>query len=145
MPNYNKHVVIGHLGRDCEIRMMQSGDKVANMTIATSETWKDKEGQKQTTTHWHNIVVFNQPQIKYIEAVGKFHKGACVMVEGRVETRKWTDKNGNDKYTTETVVRPYNGSVEFLSEPKGNSEYNQDTNQSPSDVSQDDLEDDIPF
>jgi single-strand DNA-binding protein len=109
MAGVNKAILIGNLGRDPEIRYTQSGMAVANFSIATSESWNDREsGQKQERTEWHRIVVFG----KQGENCGKYlSKGSKVYIEGRIQTRKWADREGNDRYTTEIVAQ----TVQFLS------------------------------
>ena len=97
----NKAILIGHLGKDTEVRYMPSGEAVANVTLATSETWKDKSGVKQEKTEWHNIVFFK----RLAEIVGEYlKKGSLIYVEGRITTEKWTDKEGKDRYTTKIVA-----------------------------------------
>jgi len=110
----NKVILIGNLGKDPEIRSLNSGDKVANFAIATSESWKDKNsGERQERTQWHNVVVYNQNIVKVAESYLK--KGAKVYIEGQLETRKWTDSaSGQDKYTTEVVLRPFRGELTML-------------------------------
>jgi single-strand DNA-binding protein len=102
MASVNKAILIGNIGKDPEVRFMQNGKAVANATIATSESWNDKStGEKHEKTEWHNLVFYD----KLAEIVGKFvTKGSQVFVEGRIQTRKWQDKNGQDKYTTEIIV-----------------------------------------
>ena len=102
MSSMNKAMVIGRLGKDCEMRFMPSGKAVANFSIATSESWKDKTtGEKQEKTEWHNIVAFD----KLAEICGNYlKKGSLAFVEGKLQTRKWTDKNGVDRYTTEILA-----------------------------------------
>lgn len=102
MASVNKVILIGNLGKDPEVRYMPSGKAVANVTIATNEVWKDRNtGEKQERTEWHNVV-FYSPQA---EVVGQYlRKGSSVFVEGRLQTRKWQDKNGQDRYTTEIVA-----------------------------------------
>src|SRR3954468_24706471 len=101
MASINKVILIGNLGRDPEARYMPSGDAVANITIATTETWKDKGGEKQEQTEWHRGAMFG----KHAEIAGEYlKKGSQVYVEGRLQTRKWQDKEGVDKYTTEIVA-----------------------------------------
>ena len=109
----NKVILIGNLGADPEIRSMQTGDEVANLSIATSESWKDKSsGEKKERTQWHKVVIFNQPLITV--AKNYLKKGAKVYIEGQIETRKWQDKEGKDQYTTEVVLRPYRGELTML-------------------------------
>lgn len=102
MPSLNKAILIGHLGKDPEVRYLQSGKAVANVSLATSETWKDKNtGEKQERTEWHSLVLYE----RLAEIAGQYlKKGALVYVEGRIQTRKWQDKTGQDRYTTEIIV-----------------------------------------
>jgi len=98
MASVNKVILIGNLGRDPEVRYMPSGDAVANITIATTETWKDKGGEKQEQTEWHRVAMFG----KTAELAGEYlKKGSQVYIEGKLQTRKWTDKEGQERYTTE--------------------------------------------
>jgi single-strand DNA-binding protein len=98
MASVNKVILVGNLGRDPEVRYMPSGDAVANITIATTETWKDKAGEKQEQTEWHRVAMFG----KTAEIAGEYlKKGSQVYIEGRLQTRKWTDKEGQERYTTE--------------------------------------------
>ena len=109
----NKVILIGNLGTDPDVRSMQSGDEVANLSIATSESWSDKaSGERKERTQWHKVVIFNQPLIKV--AKNYLKKGAKVYIEGQLETRKWQDKDGKDQYTTEIVLRPYRGELTML-------------------------------
>ena len=97
----NKAILIGHLGKDPDVRYMPSGEAVANVTLATSETWKDKNGEKQEKTEWHNIVFFK----RLAEIAGEYlKKGSQIYVEGRITTEKWQDKEGKDRYTTKIVA-----------------------------------------
>ncbi|HEY5930109.1 MAG TPA: single-stranded DNA-binding protein [Burkholderiales bacterium] len=98
MASINKVILIGNLGKDPEVRYMPSGDAVANITIATTETWKDKAGEKQEQTEWHRVAMFG----KTAEIAGEYlKKGSQVYIEGKLQTRKWTDKEGQERYTTE--------------------------------------------
>lgn len=109
----NKVILVGNLGNDPEIRSMQSGDKVCNLSIATSESWKDKtSGEKKERTEWHRVVIFNQGILGIAERFLK--KGSKVYIEGQLESRKYTDKDGQEKYTTEVVLRPYRGELTLL-------------------------------
>lgn len=109
----NKVILIGNLGADPDVRSMQSGDRVVNLSIATSEGWKDKAtGERKERTQWHKVVVFNQGLINVCENYLK--KGSKVYIEGQLETRKWQDQNGKDNYTTEVVLRPYRGELTML-------------------------------
>ncbi len=110
----NKVILVGNLGADPDVRTMQSGDKVCNLSIATSESWKDKStGERREKTEWHRVVIFNKGLVTVCENYLK--KGAKVYLEGQVETRKWQDQaTGQDKYTTEIVLRPFRGELTML-------------------------------
>lgn len=114
----NKVILIGSLGRDPEVRSFQNGNRVVSLRIATSESWKDKQsGEKKERTEWHTVSIFNEPVGKIAEQYLK--KGSTVYIEGQLETRKWQDQSGADRYSTEVVLRPYNGSLTLLGGPKG--------------------------
>lgn len=117
----NKVILVGNLGSDPEVRAMQSGDKVVNLSIATSESWKDKNsGERKENTQWHRVVIFNQNIVKVAESYLK--KGAKVYIEGQLETRSWDDpKSGEKKYSTEVVLRPYRGELTMLDSKGGGS------------------------
>jgi single-strand DNA-binding protein len=108
----NKVILIGNVGKDPEIRTFGNGGKVANFSIATSEQWKDKQGQRQEKTEWHNIAVFSDGLVGVIERYVK--KGSKLYIEGKLQTRKWQDRDGNDKYTTEVVLQGYGGTLTML-------------------------------
>ena len=109
----NKVILIGNLGADPDIRTMQSGDKVVNLSVATSESWKDKmTGERREKTEWHRVVIFNKGLVTVCENYLK--KGAKVYIEGQIETRKWQDQSGQDRYTTEVVLRPFRGELTML-------------------------------
>jgi len=109
----NKVMLIGNLGADPEIRSFQNGGKVANLRIATSETWKDRNtGERQERTEWHNVAIFSEGLVGVVERYLK--KGSKVFVEGQLQTRKWQDQNGQDRYTTEVVIRGLNGGLTML-------------------------------
>jgi len=109
----NKVILVGNLGADPEIRRMQSGEPVANLRIATSESWRDRQsGERKDKTEWHSVVIFNESLAKVAEQYLK--KGAKVYVEGQLQTRKWTDQQGNDKYTTEIVLQKFRGELQML-------------------------------
>lgn len=109
----NKALIIGNVGKDPEIRSMQSGDTVASFSVATSESWKDKSsGERKEKTEWHRISCFNQGLNKVIQNYVK--KGSKIYLEGQIETRKWTDKDGVEKYSTEIVLRPFRGELVLL-------------------------------
>lgn len=116
----NKVILIGNLGRDPEIRSMQNGARVCNLSIATGESWKDKNtGERREKTEWHRVVVFNENIIGLAEKY--LNKGSKVYIEGQIETRKWTDDSGKDNYSTEIVLRPYRGELTFLDSRNDNS------------------------
>lgn len=118
----NKVMIIGNLGADPDVRSMTSGDEVCNLSIATSESWSDKaSGEKKERTQWHKVVIFNSGLVKV--AKNYLKKGSKVYIEGQIETRKWTDKDGKDQYTTEIVLRPYRGELTML-DGKGGSAAN---------------------
>ena len=109
----NKVILIGHLGRDPEIRRNIAGDPIANLRIATSETWRDKQtGERKERTEWHSVVIFNDSLAKVAEQFLK--KGAKVFVEGQLATRKWTDGQGVERYTTEIVLQKFRGELTLL-------------------------------
>lgn len=155
MASVNKVILIGNLGRDPEVRYMPSGDAVANITIATTETWKDKGGEKQEQTEWHRVAMFG----KTAEIAGEYlKKGSQVYIEGKLQTRKWTDKEGQERYTTEIRA----DRMQMLGSRSGGSERmapTEDDASPPRPASApakkpagagksgnfDDLEDDIPF
>ena len=106
----NKVILIGNLGKDPEIRSFQNGGRAAHISIATSESWKDKEsGERKERTEWHRVAIMSEGLITIAEKYLK--KGAKVYIEGRLETHKWTDKDGKERYSTEVVLRPYNGDL----------------------------------
>jgi single-strand DNA-binding protein len=109
----NKVILVGNLGRDPEVRSMQSGDKVCNLSVATSERWKDRNsGEMQEKTEWHRVVLFDQ---KLVEVAEKYlTKGAKVYLEGQLQTRKWTDQSGTEKYSTEVVLQRFRGVLTML-------------------------------
>ncbi len=111
-------MLIGNLGREPEIRSTQSGSRIANLSVATSESWKDKNtGERKEKTEWHRVSVFNDGLVGVIERYLK--KGSKVFIEGTLETRKWQDKDGQDKYTTEVVLRNFGGTLTMLDGPNG--------------------------
>ena len=115
----NKVILLGNLGRDPEIRSLQSGSKMATFSIATSKRWKDKNTQEQKDkTSWHNIVVFGDGLVDIIEKYVK--KGSKIYIEGELQTRKWQDQDGNDRYTTEVVLQGYNSNLTLLDSRNSN-------------------------
>lgn len=132
----NKVILVGNLGSDPEVRAMGNGGKVCNFSLATSESWKDKQsGERREKTEWHRIVIFNENLARVAESYLK--KGSKVYIEGALQTRKWTDRDGNDKYTTEVVLQRFRGELAMLDTRGGGSGgngggggYNQDQGQS---------------
>ena len=109
----NKVILVGNLGADPEVRTFQNGGQVCNLRIATSESWKDRNtGERRERTEWHNVAIFNENLGRLAQQY--LRKGSKVYLEGQLETRKWQDQNGNDRYTTEVVLRPYRGEMTFL-------------------------------
>jgi single-strand DNA-binding protein len=145
----NKVIILGNLGKDPEIRAFQNGGKVCNFPVATSESWRDKNsGEKQERTQWHNVSIFAEPLVKLAEQY--LHKGSKVYVEGQLETRKWQDQSGNDRYSTEVVLRPYRGELNLL-DPRTDNNFetrnalSQTTEDTSNTFLSPDLDDDIPF
>ncbi|MGB3740030.1 MAG: single-stranded DNA-binding protein [Pontixanthobacter sp.] len=108
----NKVMLIGNLGADPEVRSFQNGGKVCNLRIATSENWKDKSGERQEKTEWHTVAIFSEGLVNVAERY--LRKGSKVFIEGQLQTRKWQDQSGNDKYSTEVVLRGYGGTLTML-------------------------------
>ncbi len=109
----NKVILIGNLGRDPEVRSLNDGSSVVNLSLATSESWKDKTtGERKEKTEWHRVVIFNENLIKVAQNYLK--KGSKIYVEGQLQTRKWTDQSGQDKYSTEIVLQRYRGELTML-------------------------------
>lgn len=109
----NKVILIGNLGQDPEVRNFPNGGKVCNLSIATSETWKDRNtGERREKTEWHRVAIFSEPLVRVAEQF--LRKGSKVYLEGQLETRKWQDQSGADRYTTEVVLRPYRSELTML-------------------------------
>jgi single-strand DNA-binding protein len=109
----NKVILVGNLGADPEVRSMQSGDKLVNLSVATSETWRDRQsGERREKTEWHRVVIFNENLVKVAEQY--LRKGSKVYLEGALQTRKWQDQNGQDRYSTEVVLQKYRGELTML-------------------------------
>lgn len=141
----NKVTLIGSLGKDPEIRSMQTGDQVANLSVATSESWKDKNsGERREKTEWHRVVIFNDGLAKI---AGQYlRKGSKVYLEGALQTRKWTDQQGQERYSTEVVLQAFNGRLILLGDPSGRQQA--ETGDAPprsERVPDKQLDDDIPF
>jgi len=157
MPSVNKVILMGNLGRDPEVRFMPNGDAVCNFSIATTDSWKDKAGERQEKTEWHNIVMYR----RLAEIAGEYlKKGRPVYLEGRLQTRKWQTKEGQDRYTTEIIADSMqmlggrDGASSQDSQPSPQPEAKDEFDQTPSRNSQtspssdnsfDEFEDDIPF
>ena len=147
----NKVLLIGRLGADPEIKQMVNGKSVARLSLATSQTWKDKNtGEKKEKTEWHRVVVFNEGLVNVVQQYLK--KGAQVYIEGQLTTRKWKDEqSGQDKYSTEIVIQGYNSSLTMLGGGNSSSGIQNDNNQSSNNISEDtsqvsnEMDDDIPF
>src|SRR5881398_3180346 len=117
MAGVNKVILVGNLGADPEARSLNNGGEVVNMRVATSEQWKDKDGQRQERTEWHNVVIFNENLGRVAKSYLK--KGSKVYLEGQIQTRKWTDQSGNDRYTTEVVLQRFRGELVLLDSRDG--------------------------
>ena len=144
----NKVLLIGRLGADPEIKQMVNGKSVARLSIATSQSWKDKNtGEKKEKTEWHRIVVFNEGLVNVVQQYLK--KGAQIYVEGQISTRKWKDEaSGQDKYSTEVIIQGYNSSLTMLGGNSMNENQSSQNLKSPDEGSQapdNDLDDEIPF
>lgn len=115
----NKCIIVGHLGRDPEIRAMGSGKRVANLSVATSDTWKDSSsGERKERTEWHRVTIYSDGLVGVVERYLK--KGSKVYLEGQLQTRKYIAQNGGDAYSTEIVLQAYNGNLVMLDSPAGN-------------------------
>ncbi|MFJ1291615.1 single-stranded DNA-binding protein [Paracoccus yeei] len=156
----NKVILIGNLGQDPEIRSFQNGGKIANLRIATSETWKDRNtGERKERTEWHTVAIYSEPLVRVAEQYLK--KGSKVYVEGQLETRKWQDQQGNDRYSTEVALRPFRSELTMLDGRggsggggggRGDEGYGYEggssgggSGRSPSPASRPDFDDEIPF
>lgn len=116
----NKVIIVGNLGRDPEVRTFQNGGKVCNLRIATSESWKDRStGERKERTEWHSVAIMSEPVARIAEQY--LRKGSKVYIEGQLETRKWQDQSGQDRYSTEVVLRPYSGTLTLLDGSGGSS------------------------
>ena len=145
MASVNRVILIGNLGKDPETRYMSNGEAVTNITLATTDTWKDKNGEKQEKTEWHRVTFYR----KLAEIAGEYlKKGRSVYIEGRLETRKWTDKNGVERYTTDIIA----SDMKMLGNRGAGSSDSDDSNapqsnsgKSPGPTGFEDMDDDIPF
>jgi single-strand DNA-binding protein len=160
MAGVNKVILVGNLGADPEARSMPSGDEVVNLRVATSETWKDRDGNRQERTEWHRVAIFNQNLARV--AKNYLRKGSKVYLEGQIQTRKWTDQSGQERYSTEVVLQNFRGELVLLDSREGSGSgrgaFNEDfggddfggapqrTQSRPQPAAFDtDLDDDVPF
>ena len=157
MAGVNKVILVGNLGADPEARSLNNGGEVVNMRVATSEQWKDRDGNRQERTEWHNVVIFNENLGRVAKSY--LRKGSKVYLEGQIQTRKWTDQSGNDRYTTEVVLQRFRGELVLLDSRGGGGggDYGDDADsqsaggggsrqQRPQPAAFDtDLDDDVPF
>jgi single-strand DNA-binding protein len=146
----NKVILVGNVGQDPEIRSTQDGKEIANFSVATSESWKDKNtGERREKTEWHKVVIFSQGLVGIVKNYVK--KGSKLYLEGSLQTRKWTDNNGVEKYTTEIVLQNFNGTLQMLDSRGGGSSSsdggydNRHSNNKPSNISAEEIDDEIPF
>ena len=148
----NKVILMGNLGKDPEIRNFPNGGRVCNFSVATSESWRDKNsGEKQERTQWHNISILSEPLVNIAERFLK--KGSKVYLEGQLETRKWQDNSGSDRYSTEIVLRPYKGEITLIDNKSDSNMTNEPISNNQMDEIQensvspnvDDFDDEIPF
>lgn len=151
MASVNKVILVGHLGRDPELRALQNGDRVCNISIATSESWKDKSsGERKEKTEWHRVVIFND---RLADVAEKYlRKGNKVYIEGQLQTRKWTDQSGVEKYSTEVVLTKFRGELVLLDKAGDNADADQPQRSTPDQragrmaaAARGDLDDEIPF
>jgi single-strand DNA-binding protein len=152
MAGVNKVILVGNLGADPESRSLNSGGEVVNMRVATSESWKDRDGNRQERTEWHNVVIYNENLGRVAKSY--LRKGSKVYLEGQIQTRKWQGQDGNDRYTTEVVLQRFRGELVLLDSASGGGrgDYSdQDSGggsrqqQKPQSAGFEDLDDDVPF
>jgi len=147
----NKVLLIGRLGNDPEIKQMSNGKNVARLSVATSETWKDKNsGERKEKTEWHRVVIFNEGLVGVVQQYLK--KGSQVYIEGQIQTTKYTDNNGQEKYSTQIILQGYNSTLTMLGSSNSSGKIednsiNQDSSSLPSDnnISSNELDDEVPF
>jgi single-strand DNA-binding protein len=143
----NKVILVGNLGRDPDVRRMTSGEPVVNLSVATSESWRDKaSGERKERTEWHRVVIFNENLAKVAEQY--LRKGSKVYLEGQLSTRKWTDKDGAEKYTTEVVLNRFRGELVLLDsrgEGGGAMARSGGSSDTPANFDRGELDDEIPF
>ena len=146
----NKVILVGNLGKDPEVRRMTSGEPIVNLSIATSESWRDKaSGERKEKTEWHRVVIFNENLVKVAKQYLK--KGSKVYLEGQLQTRKWTDKDGAEKYSTEVVLQNFRGELTMLDGRSGGGEGGaggggaRGAGEAPASFQRDEMDDEIPF
>jgi len=144
----NKVILVGNLGKDPEVRRTTSGDPVVNLSVATSESWRDKaSGERKEKTEWHRVVIFNKNLADVAEKY--LRKGSKVYVEGQLQTRKWTDKDGAEKYSTEVVLQNFRGELTMLDGRNGGGEGggggSRGASEAPASFQRDEMDDEIPF
>jgi single-strand DNA-binding protein len=156
MAGVNKVILVGNLGQDPESRSFSNGGEVVNLRVATSENWKDRDGNRQERTEWHSVAIFNENLGRVAKSY--LRKGSKVYLEGQLQTRKWQDQSGNDRYTTEIVLQRFRGELVLLDSrgESGGGDYGDDNfgsgsgggsqrQQRPQPAAFDDLDDDVPF
>lgn len=150
MAGVNKVILVGNLGKDPEVRRMTSGEPVVNLSVATSETWRDKaSGERKERTEWHRVVIFNENLAKVAEQY--LRKGSKVYLEGQLSTRKWTDKDGAEKYSTEVVLNRFRGELVMLDGRNegggggGGQMARSGSGEAPASFDRGDMDDEIPF
>ena len=142
----NKVILVGNLGKDPEVRRLQSGDPVVNLSLATSESWRDKaSGERKEKTEWHRVVIFNENLAKVAEKY--LRKGSKVYIEGALQTRKWTDKDGVEKYSTEIVLQNFRGELTMLDSKGegGGARVSGGASDAPASFERSEMDDEIPF
>ena len=144
MSSVNKVILIGNLGADPEVRSFQNGGQVCNLRLATSESWKDKNtGERRERTEWHSVAVMAEPLVRFAER--HLRKGSKVYIEGQLQTRKWQDQSGNDRYSTEVVLRPYAGVLQGLDRRESTDDRDQGYSGPPAGGGGGSLDTEIPF
>ncbi len=146
----NKVILVGNVGGDPEIRSTQDGREIASFSLATTESWKDKNtGEKKDKTEWHRIVIFSQGLVGIVK--GYVKKGSKLYIEGSLQTRKWTDNNGVEKYTTEIILQNYSGTMQMLDSNRNsqtsssNNDSGSNNSRSQNSINVEEIDDDIPF
>jgi single-strand DNA-binding protein len=143
MAGVNKVILVGNLGADPEARSMSNGGEVVNLRVATSESWKDRDGNRQERTEWHQVVIFNENLGKVAKSY--LRKGSKCFIEGALQTRKWTDQAGNDRYSTEIVLQKFRGELVLLDAKQDSAHQNAAERDLVDARAADDLDSDVPF